>query len=175
MNLYVWIRALHIVSVVSLFAGLFYQVRLFIYHVEALGKPEPDRTVLPQQYVLMERRLWNAIINPAMVATAFSGLWLMIMLNALSQSWFQVKIFFLVLLFIYYVICGRIRRQLAAGWCKWSVRALRFWNETATVLLFAIVFTAVFKRTQGATYGLIAVAILSVVGTTVFLMTQRKQ
>jgi putative membrane protein len=175
MNLYVWIRALHIVSVVSLFAGLFYLGRLFIYHVEAMGKPEPERAVLPPQYVLMEKRLWYAIINPALVATAVFGLWLMIMLNALIQSWFQVKIFLLVLLFIYYVFCGRIRRQLAAGRCKWSVRSLRFWNETATVLLFTIVFTAVFKRTQGATYGLVAVAILSAVGTTVFILTQRKR
>ena len=70
------VKALHIIFVVSWFAGLFYLGRLFIYHAEALEKPEPDRSILVPQFALMERRLWAAITNPAAIATFATGAWL---------------------------------------------------------------------------------------------------
>ena len=175
MGLYAWAKALHLVSVVSLFAGLFYSVRLFIYHVEALEKPENERAVLVPQYILMEKRLWHAIVNPALFGTTVFGLWLMGMIHAWTQPWFQVKLGLLILLFTYHGVCSRIRRHLARGRCKWSSRSLRLWNEAATLLLFTIVFTAVFKRPLGAGYGLMSVAVLGLVGGAVFLLARRRK
>src|SRR6185295_13959010 len=127
MEAYAWAKALHLVSVVSLFTGLFYIVRLFIYHIEALEKPEHERAVLVPQFILMEKRLWYAIVNPALIGTTVFGLWLMGMIHAWTQPWFQVKLVLLFFLFGYHGICSRIRRQLAAGNCKWSSRSLRIW------------------------------------------------
>jgi len=175
MDSYFWAKALHLVSVVSWFAGLFYIGRLYIYHAEALQKSEPDRSILVAQFSLMERRLWRAITTPAMIGTLVFGLWL---IHAapwpiLSQPWFHAKLALLVVLFGYHGYCGRLRRELETGASR-PLKFYRFWNETATVLLFSIVFTAVFKRASGAGYGLLAVAFLTVVGMTVFVATRRK-
>ena len=175
MEAYAWAKALHLVSVVSLFAGLFYLVRLFIYHVEALDQPENERSVLVPQYILMEKRLMAVIVNPALIGTTVFGLWLMERSHAWTQSWFQVKLCLLLLLFTYHGFCSRIRRQLAKGNCKWSSWSLRIWNEAATALLFAIVFTAVFKRPVGAWFGLIAVTVLGIAGGAVFFLTRRSR
>jgi protoporphyrinogen IX oxidase len=181
MDSYFWAKALHLVSIVSWFAGLFYIGRLFIYHAEAQTKPEPERGILTTQFALMERRLWRAITTPAMIGTVAFGLWLLYAAPwpILNQPWFHAKLSLLVLLFGYHGYCGRVRRNLAKADTNTSqkvptVKFLRFWNEAATVLLFCIVFTAVFKRASGAGYGLFAVAILTVVGMTVFLGTRRK-
>lgn len=174
MQFYPWALALHLVSVVTWFAGLFYLGRLFIYHAEALQKPEPDRSVLLPQYSLMESRLWRAITVPAMVATLLSGSWLLYITEAWRLPWFHVKLVFLVLLFAYHDRSGKIRKDFRVG-KSGTIRSLRFWNESATVLLFAIVFTAIFKRPIGAVYGLLAVVALTAVGMSFFLWSRRKR
>ncbi|HEX2613726.1 MAG TPA: CopD family protein [Fibrobacteria bacterium] len=173
MNTYSWALSLHIVSIVSWFAGLFYLGRLFIYHAEALGKPEAERAVLVPQFALMERRLWSAITNPASIATFVTGAWLLYLTGAWRLPWFHAKLVFLILLYAYHGRSGRIRRGLLEGRAP-SVKALRFWNEAATVLLFAIVFTAVSKQAFGAGYGLVAVAILTAVGGGIFWAKKKK-
>lgn len=174
MDAYFWAKALHLVSVVSWFAGLFYLGRLFIYHAEALRKPEPDRIVLVAQFTLMEKRLWGAITAPAGGATMVTGLWLLYLTGAWRLPWFHVKIALLVLLFAYHGATNRFRLDFEKGVAR-PVRFYRFWNEAATVLLFTIVFTAVFKRVAGAGYGLLAVAILTAVGMGVFVWTRRRR
>ena len=173
MEFYPWALALHLVSIVSWFAGLFYLGRLFIYHAEAAQKPEPARSVLIPQYELMERRLWRAITAPAMVATLLSGSWLLYITEAWRLPWFHVKLVFLLLLFAYHDRSGKIRKNFVVGKFG-TVRSLRFWNESATILLFAIVFTAIFKRPIGAAYGLMAVIVLTGVGMGFFLWSRRK-
>jgi putative membrane protein len=145
MSAYPYLKALHLVFVVSWFAGLLYIVRLYIYHVEAAARPEAERRVLESQFGIMERRLWYAITWPAMILAAFFGSWLMILIHAWEQPWFHLKLGFLALLIGYHLYCGRIRKDLAAGRCRLTSRQLRVWNEVATLLLFAIVFTAVTK------------------------------
>jgi uncharacterized integral membrane protein (TIGR00701 family) len=94
------LRALHIISIVCWFAGLFYLVRLFIYHVEAFDDAEPKRSILTAQFALMARRLWYAITVPAMCLTAATGTWLMLGYHdLLHEPWLQVKLVFLALLF----------------------------------------------------------------------------
>lgn len=138
------LRALHIIGVVCWFAGLFYLVRLFIYQTEAFDKPEPDRSILSAQLGLMARRLWYAITVPAMWLTAITGPWLMFAYhNVLNEPWIQVKLVLLAVLFGYHLDCGRIRKRLARGERPYSSAQLRLYNEVATFLLVAIVFTAV--------------------------------
>jgi putative membrane protein len=172
MDAYFWAKALHLVSIVSWFAGLFYIGRLFIYHAEALSKPEAERSVLTAQYTLMERRLWLAITAPAAAATLLTGLWLLHLSQAWRLPWFHLKLVFLVALFVYHGGCNRHRLDLARGKAR-GARFYRFWNESATLLLFLIVFTAVLKRPVGAAYGLAAVLVLTAVGMGVFLWKRR--
>jgi putative membrane protein len=156
---YLFCKALHMVGFVSWFAGLFYIVRLFIYHVESEARPEPERAVLRAQYTIMERRLWKAITVPAMVITfVFGGRLAMLYVKPFPEfpSWLAVKLGLLLLLFAYTLICGRIRKQLEAGTCKWTSGALRQWNEVATLLLVAIVMIAVFKTLFSALWGTLA-------------------
>jgi putative membrane protein len=147
---YLILKALHIIGVVSWFAGLFYVVRLFIYHVEAHDEAEPKRTILLEQFTLMERRLWRAITVPAMVFTAVTGFWLISFFPLKDSPWLHLKLGLLLLLFAYHFHCGWIRTQLARGGRPFSSGQLRIYNEVATVLLVGIVF-AVVSKMVGAT------------------------
>lgn len=158
MGAYPYLKALHLVAVISWFAGLLYIVRLFIYHVESASRPEPERKAFHGQFSLMERRLWYGIAWPAMVAAAGFGTWLMVLVRAWEAPWFHLKAAFLVLLIAYHLVCGSIRKQLAAGTCRWTSVRLRVWNEMATLLLFAIVFTAVMKSPSMTGKGMLGVA-----------------
>jgi len=164
MEYYLYIKSIHIVFVVSWMAGLFYAVRLFIYHIEANDKPEAERNVLRPQYELMERRLWNIIAVPAMTLTLVSGAG-MIYVNPLllKADWMLVKLGFVGGLLIYHFICQRIIAQLRNGIYNWTSTQLRFWNELATVLLVAIVFTVVLKTAIDWLYGLVGLFIFIVV------------
>jgi putative membrane protein len=162
MEAYPYIKALHIVAVVSWFAGLLYIVRLFIYHVEAESRTEPERTALKEQFAVMERRLWYGITWPAMVAAAFFGGWLMIVTHAYIAPWFHLKAALLIPLFVYHVLCGRIRCNLACGTNRLTSKQLRIWNEIATLLLFAIVFAAATKSVAATGKGMLGVAVFAV-------------
>jgi putative membrane protein len=156
-------KAVHVVGFVSWFAGLFYIVRLFVYHAEAAELPQPERSILERQYVVMERRLWLAITVPAMILTLVAGSALAYFYVRSSEGfgtlpWLHVKLALVAGLVVYHHICGRIRRQLAAGTCRWTGDRLRQWNEVATLLLVAIVMIAVFKSLFSALWGVIGLA-----------------
>ena len=175
MNTYLYVKALHLVAVVSWFAGLLYIVRLFIYHVEAGSRPESERNVLQNQFALMEKRLWYGITWPAMVATAVFGGWMMIQIRAWEMPWFQLKAIFLVLLIAYHFLCGRIRADLAQGRYRLTSKQLRIWNEVATLLLFAIVFIAVLKSPIAAGKGLIGVIIFATLLMVVMIAARKRK
>lgn len=156
---YLILKALHIIGVVSWFAGLFYVVRLFIYHVEAHDEAEPKRTILLEQFTLMERRLWRAITVPAMVFTAGTGFWLISFFPLKDSPWLHLKLGLLLLLFAYHFHCDWIRTQLARGARPFSSGQLRIYNEVATVLLVGIVF-AVVSKMVGATLWALAGCVL---------------
>lgn len=148
------IKALHIIFVVSWFAGLFYIVRLYIYHTEASEKDDPDKSILTRQFSIMESRLWWIITTPAMLFTLFFGVcMLVIQPGLLSQGWMHLKLSFVVLLLIYHFICQRILFQLKKDHFKWSSSALRIWNEVATLCLVAITFLVVLKNSLNWIYG----------------------
>lgn len=175
MSAYPYIKALHLVFVVSWFAGLLYIVRLYIYHVEAAARPEAERRVLESQFAIMERRLWYAITWPAMVLAAVFGTWLMILIRAYGQPWFHLKLGFLVLLIGYHLYCGKIRKDLAAGRCRLTSKQLRVWNEVATLLLFAIVFTAVTKSPAMAGKAMAWVIGVAGIGTGIMMVVRKRK
>lgn len=158
------VKALHIIFVVSWFAGLFYIVRLFIYHTEAQERSEAERKVLSDQFTIMEKKLWWIITTPAMILTIVFGTW-MILLNKdyyLSQPWMHIKLTFIVLLLVYHFVSQRIMMKLHKGSFTWGSTGLRIWNEVATLYLVAIVFLVVMKDKLTwlkGTIGFFAVAI----------------
>lgn len=154
-NYSVW-KALHIIFVVSWFAGLFYIIRLFIYHTEANMKPDLERKVLQEQFNIMQWRLWYVITTPAMILTVVFGT-LMLCANPalLSLPWMHIKLTFVVILLVYHFISQGIMNNLKNGTSKWKSGHLRMWNEGATLLLVAIVFLVEMQTTLGWIGGII--------------------
>jgi len=161
---YQYAKAIHIIFVVCWMAGLFYIVRLFIYHIEAKTKTSEEYQVLHKQFKIMESKLWWIITTPAMYLTVVAGL-LMLYLSPswLQMGWMHVKLLFVVGLVIYHFICQKIMKQLAAEACMWSSTQLRLWNELATLFLFAIVFLVVLKSALNWIFGVVGLVGLSVV------------
>lgn len=158
------IKALHIIFVVSWFAGLFYIVRLFVYHVEAQAKETIEKNILTKQFQIMESRLWWIITTPAMVLTFVFGTWMIISNHEyyLSQPWMHLKLSFVGVLLIYHFVCQKIMGDMKKGKFKWKSGGLRLWNELATLCLVAIVFLAVVKNELDwikGTLGFFAVAV----------------
>jgi putative membrane protein len=144
---YLWFKTLHIVGVVVWFAGLFYLVRLFIYHREAEALEPPLREAFQQQYALMERRLANIITTPGMVVAVVCALGLLSVNPAwLQQGWMHAKLGFVVALLAYHGLCYRLMGQLQRRACSWSGRQLRALNELPTLLLVIVVMLVVFKN-----------------------------
>ena len=160
---YLVVKSLHVIGVVCWFAGLFYIVRLFIYHAEARDEAPPKREILVDQFTLMARRLWLGITIPSMVITAATGGWLLTYHPIGQSPWLHLKFALLAVLFAYHFHCGWIRKQLAAGVQPFTSRQLRAYNEVATFLLVGIVFAAVSKTVATALWALAGCAVLFVV------------
>ncbi|WGV28900.1 protoporphyrinogen oxidase HemJ [Halotia branconii] len=144
---YSWFKAFHIIGIVVWFAGLFYLVRLFIYHVEANQEPEPARTILKNQYQIMEKRLYHIITTPGMLVTVAMAIGLLSTEpEVLKEGWLHFKLLFVAILLGYHHYCGRLMKKLAADECRWSGQQLRALNEAPTVMLVVIVLLAVFKN-----------------------------
>lgn len=161
---YFYIKATHIVFMVSWMAGLFYGVRLFIYHTEANSKPEPEKSILTKEYAKITARLWSIIATPAMILTVVAGsLMLYLVPTLLLTPWMHVKLGFVLLLLAYHFVCQNVMKKLRDGTSKWTSNQLRLWNEVATILLVAIVFTVILKSAVNWVYGLIGLIIFSAI------------
>ncbi len=152
--MYSYIKALHIIFIVTWFSGLFYMVRLFIYHTEANERPEPERTILQQQFKLMIRRLWMSITWPSAILTLIFGPWMWIMMDALP-TWLVIKLCFVAGLYLYHFSLHIIYRQQMKGIFRFSSQQLRVWNEIATIFLVAIVMVVVVKQNMSWAWGLL--------------------
>tara|TARA_Y100000782_G_C10188468_1_gene268465 strand:+ start:5567 stop:6103 length:537 start_codon:yes stop_codon:yes gene_type:complete len=152
---YGYLKALHIIFVVTWFAGLFYIVRLFIYHTEAEEKTDVERVILQKQYKLMEKRLWYGITWPSAILTLIMAVSLLFQSPELLKAGFMhVKLTFVFLLYVYHFLCGRIFKMLQKDRIRISSTQLRIWNEVATIFLVAIVFIIVLKSALDWIYGL---------------------
>ena len=158
-----YIKALHIIFVVSWFAGLFYIVRLFIYFAEAEEKEKTAKTILQTQYKLMSKRLWYIITWPsAILASFFAFLMLYLEPSYLLMPWMHVKLSFVLALYFYHAGCHKVFIQQQKGVVKYTSFKLRIWNEVATVLLFAIVFLVVLKSTISWVWGVVGIILFGV-------------
>lgn len=160
---YNYIKALHLIFVITWFAGLFYIPRLFIYHIEASEKPSPEKEILSKQFKLMSRRLWHIITWPSAILAVLFALWLVLLMPAwLEQPWMHVKLVFVALLFAYHLKTHKIYKKLQRDEIPYSSRFMRIWNEGATLFLFAIVFLAILKDAFNWIYGLVGLVLLAV-------------
>lgn len=161
-----YLKALHIIFIVTWFSGMFYIVRLFIYATEANDKPEPEKGILVKQYALMSKRLWYGITFPSAILTLifgplvlfYSAYWDLFM----DAGWLHVKLFFVVLLYIYFYSLHKIFVQQQKGIFKYSSKQLRIWNEIATIFLVAIVMLAVVKNAVSWVWGLVGLILFVV-------------
>jgi len=145
--MYAYLKALHIIFIVTWFAGMFYIVRLFIYNAEANDKTEPEKSILQKQFGIMIRRLWLGITWPSAILTLILGPWVMLngnwdkMLGDEAGRWLLIKLCFVVLLYIYH----------------FSLHVIyRIWNEVATIFLVAIVMLATVKSNLSWLWGVMA-------------------
>ncbi len=159
--MYLYFNALHIVFVVTWFAGLFYIPRLFIYLTEAGEKNEAEKKVLREQLSIMTKRLWYGITWPSAVLTLlfgitvlFHGGWYHLVFMP-EGRWLLLKLIFVVLLYAYHVSLHIIFKQEMNGIYKYSSQQLRIWNEVATIFLIAIVLLVTVKQSMSFVWGLI--------------------
>ncbi|MEB3252823.1 MAG: protoporphyrinogen oxidase HemJ [Cyanobacteriota bacterium] len=174
---YYWLKSFHIIGVVVWFAGLFYLVRLFIYHVEAGAEPEPAQTILKRQYEVMERRLYTIITTPGLVVTVAMAIALLVtMPDYLKNGWMHIKLALVGVLLAYHIYCGRLMGQLQRGECQWSSQQLRALNEAPTLLLVVIVMLVVFKNNfpTGATTWLVVGLVVTMAATIQFYARKRR-
>lgn len=163
MEFYNYIKSLHLIFVITWFAGLFYIVRLFVYQIEANDKPSPEKEILQKQYKIMTYRLWYIITWPsAVLATIFALLLLHLNPGFLEMPWMQVKLVFVVLLFMYHFKCHKMYTELQNDNVKYTSNFMRLWNEGATIILFAVVFLVILKNAINWVFGVIGIIVFSI-------------
>ena len=133
-----WVKALHVIFMVTWFAGLFYLPRLFVYHAMA-----EDRASL-ERFAVMERKLFWGIMTPGAVLTLAFGIWLWLGWG-FSGGWLHAKLAVVALLIAHHVWCGKLMLDLRAGRSRRSHRWFRWFNELPVVALFAAVILVVVK------------------------------
>jgi protoporphyrinogen IX oxidase len=151
--MYNYIKALHIIFIVTWFSGLFYIVRLFIYNAEAAEKPEPEKSILQAHFGIMIRRLWLVITWPSAILTLIFGPWMLYLMGSVP-TWLWIKLCFVLGLYGYHFSLQYIYRQQMKGVFRYSSQQLRIWNEVATIFLVAIVMLAVVKENMSWAWGL---------------------
>lgn len=173
--MYFYLKALHIIFIVTWFAGMFYIVRLFIYNREAFDKTEPEKSILQKQFAIMIKRLWFGITWPSAILTLILGPWVMINGNWDKQlgdeggRWLLIKLVFVALLYVYHFTLHAIYKQQLKGIFKYSSQQLRIWNEVATIFLVPIVMLATVKQSISWVWGLVGL-----IGFVVVLMSAIK-
>lgn len=163
---YLYLKAIHIIFVVTWFAGLFYMPRLFIYNVEANDKPDVVKTALQAQFNIMMKRLWYGITWPSAVLTLIfgsivlwkSGFWLLLFKP--EGFWMLLKLILVIFLYLYHFSLQKIMNQQLKGVFKYTSYQLRMWNEVATIFLISIVILVVVKQGISLVWGIIGTIFL---------------
>ena len=160
--MYFYIKALHIIFIVTWFSGMFYLVRLFIYNTEAQEKGEPEKEILTRQFSIMIRRLWLGITWPSAILTLIFGVWLATYFNPIPQ-WLWIKLAFVLLLYAYHFTLAKIFADEMKGIFLYSSGKLRIWNEVATIMLVAIVMLVTVKSAMSWAWGIIGLLLFALV------------
>ncbi len=152
---YLVFKSIHIISVVTWFAGLFYMPRLFVYFAEADSKTLTEKTILQDQFKIMQRRLWYGITWPSAIVVLFFGSTLASNFWPLTQfPWLILKLVFVAGLYAYHLFLGKIFKQQQNNIISFSPMSLRIINEISTIFLVAIVFLVVLKNVLSMVYGI---------------------
>ena len=163
MEYYNYIKSLHLIFVITWFAGLFYIPRLFVYQIEASHKPSPEKEILGKQLKLMAKRLWTIITWPSAILATIFAIWLLVLQPFwLQQPWMHVKLAFVVLLIIYQLKTHQFYNQLQRDEVTKTSNFMRLWNEGATFILFAVVFLVILKSAINWLFGLIGIIVLGI-------------
>ncbi|WP_395049493.1 CopD family protein [Flavobacterium sp.] len=166
MEYYNYLKSLHLIFVITWFAGLFYIVRLFVYQIEANDKPSPEKEILQKQFKIMTYRLWYIITWPSAVLASIFAFWMLFFTDIgnawLQMPWMHVKLGFVFALYLYHYKCHRIFRELQNDEVKYSTNYMRLWNEGATIILFAVVFLVILKNAVNWIYGVIGIMLFSI-------------
>ncbi|WP_044401542.1 CopD family protein [Lacinutrix sp. Hel_I_90] len=163
MDYYNYIKSLHLIFVITWFAGLFYIPRLFVYQIEAFHKSSPEKEILGKQLKLMAKRLWTIITWPSAILAIGFAVWLIILVPSwLEQSWMHVKLGFVIVLILYHIQTHNYYKQLQKDIVKKSSNFMRLWNEGATFILFAVVFLVILKNALSWIFGVIGIVVLGV-------------
>ncbi|NJK61760.1 MAG: protoporphyrinogen oxidase HemJ [Synechococcaceae cyanobacterium SM2_3_1] len=145
---YFWLKSFHLIGMVVWFAGLFYLVRLYVYHVEATEKPEPAQSILTEQYQVMETRLYRLITTPGMIVTLVMAAGMLgVQPSLLREGWLHIKLLLVGGLVGYHFYCGWLMKQFSLAEYRLNSQQLRTLNEVPTLILVAVVCLAVFKST----------------------------
>ncbi|MDC7995077.1 CopD family protein [Altibacter sp. HG106] len=160
---YNYIKALHLIFVITWFAGLFYIVRLFVYQIEASEKPSPEREIIGDQLKLMAKRLWLIITWPSMFLAVGFGIYILALRPFyLSDAWMQVKLGFVVALIIYHIKCHMIYKNLQQDEVRYRSNFMRLFNEGATIILFSVVFLVILKNAINWIYGTLGILVFAI-------------
>ena len=145
MNIYLLFKAIHLISVISWMAGLLYLPRIFVYHSEADKNKKSEDLV--STFMIMERRLFIYIMNPAMIASWIFGILLIhtIGMDNFSFLWLQLKLIFVIILTIYHFFLFQCLRKFTENNNSFSPKFYRIINEIPTVLLIGIILVVIFK------------------------------
>lgn len=152
--MYSYIKALHIIFIVTWFSGMFYIVRLFIYNTEAGNKDTIEKNILRNQFSVMIRRLWFGITWPSAVLSLIFGSWMLYLYGSIPV-WLWIKLGFVLALFLYHLSLHRIFKQQMNNTFSYSAQLLRIWNEVATIFLFVIVMLVVVKQGMSILWGVL--------------------
>ena len=155
--MYLYVKALHVIFIVTWFSGMFYIVRLFIYLREAQDKDEPEKTILTRQLTIMSKRLWYGITWPSAVLTLIFGGWMLYLywsLIHMIESWLWIKLALVVGLYAYHFTLHRIFSLQLKGNFRHSSQQLRVWNEVATIFLVTIVMLVIVRQNLSVVWGL---------------------
>ena len=162
-EIYNYIKALHLIFVITWFAGLFYIPRLFIYHIEASKKPSPEKEILTKQLQLMTKRLWYIITWPSAILATLFAIWLLVLMPQwLQRPWMHVKLGFVVLLIAYHLKNHLIFKQLQRNEVKYTSNYMRIWNEGATLILFAVIFLVILRDSLSWVFGVLGIIVLGI-------------
>ncbi len=167
MELYNYLKSLHLIFVITWFAGLFYIVRLFVYQIEANEKPSPEREILLAQYKIMTYRLWYIITWPSAILASLFAFYMIFFTDLgqawLTQPWMHVKLGFVFLLYLYHGKCQQIFNLHQKDVYKKTSNYMRLFNEGATIILFAVVFLVVLKNAVNWIYGVVGIFLFAII------------
>ena len=144
MDIYLWVKALHVISIIAWMAGLLYLPRLFVYHaMQNSGQKSGSDTC--ETLKVMERKLLKVIMNPAMIASWIFGFYIAAKIGAFTQPWFHVKLLLVIVLTVFHIVLGKWRKDFEADRNEKSERFYRLINEVPAVLMIIIVVMVIVK------------------------------